>query len=1058
MEEHLPLSRKGVSPNGISGKSAIFLLSVLFYLFSVFDAAGQSPNISAGPISGSISACAGTASSSPNIERFVVAGDHLISNITIAASAGFEISANATSGYTTNLTLTKSGNIVNNTFIYVRAAATAPVGNISGNVSITAVNAYWPPIHVSGVVIAPPIVNPVPNQTVNNNTTLPAINFTGAGAFNWINDTPGIGLPASGGGDIPSFTSINTGNKPITATVTVTPLPTAYAYIPNSSSNTVSVINTSTNLVVATIPVDAGPNQVLISPDGSKVYVVNTASISVINTSTNNVDATISGLSGTGAAVISPDGNTIYMASFENNGGLFGGSIQMINTYDNTIGVSFPVGGRVLGSLAISPDGRRLYARDSGVFNMYVIDTQTDQTINVIDLGGNIPDWGLKMILSPDGNTAYVEYSSYVVAYDVASWTGKGSIPIGGDIMLSPDGSKLYISNGINAISVVNTNNYAVMSSIPAAASSYGMSLSADGGRLYVISNDYTNNSGSGSVSVINTATGALIATVNVGDGATSSGNFIVQPNTCSGAAVTFTITVNPAKSNNAALANLQLSNGTLNPSFASMTTDYTTSVPNTTTSVTVTPTTSDSTASVTVNGVATPSGSASSNIPLSVGADTIKTVVTAQDGTTKKNYTVTVTRAASSNANLANLTLSSGPLTPSFSSGIMTYSASVANTVTAIAVTPTTSDSTATVTVNGKVAISGAPSSSIPLLAGTNTITTIVTAQDRSTTKTYTITVTRAASTGGGNMTSITLSSGTLSPVFTAATTGYTATVPNAITSITLTSVATERTVTVNGVTVLSESPSAAIPLAVGPNVITVAVTKLGVTTNYTITVTRALSDYALLTNLRTSSGTLSPVFAGSVFSYKTSVPATTYAIAVTPTAGNTLEAIQVNGMTVASGNSSLPIALNDGINNIAIVVMAQNGNTKTYAIAVTKPSGALNSIYQPLSVNDDAEGSHLALNDIKVKPAISPNGDGIDDFLVIEGIAAYPDNQLTIIDRNGTLVFEAKNYNNVSQLFDGHSNKNGKLQLPGTYFYVLSYKAGDTMKQQTGYIVLKY
>ncbi|MBK9398510.1 MAG: hypothetical protein IPN55_15220 [Saprospiraceae bacterium] len=41
--------------------------------------------------------------------------------------------------------------------------------------------------------------------------------------FNWTNNTPSIGLPASGSGDIASFTATNATNDPVVATVTVTP-------------------------------------------------------------------------------------------------------------------------------------------------------------------------------------------------------------------------------------------------------------------------------------------------------------------------------------------------------------------------------------------------------------------------------------------------------------------------------------------------------------------------------------------------------------------------------------------------------------------------------------------------------------------------------------------------------------------------------------------------------------------------------------------------------------------------------------------------------------------
>jgi gliding motility-associated-like protein len=118
--------------------------------------------------------------------------------------------------------------------------------------------------------------------------------------------------------------------------------------------------------------------------------------------------------------------------------------------------------------------------------------------------------------------------------------------------------------------------------------------------------------------------------------------------------------------------------------------------------------------------------------------------VVTAEDGTTTDTYTVTVIRKPSSDASLTNITVSEGKLAPSFSSGTMAYTDSVATTVTSIGVTPTVSDSTATILVNGKPVNSGSASDDIPLAPGNNTITVLITAQDGVTTDTYTITVYR--------------------------------------------------------------------------------------------------------------------------------------------------------------------------------------------------------------------------------------------------------------------------------------------------------------------------
>src|ERR1700736_3417162 len=59
-----------------------------------------------------------------------------------------------------------------------------------------------------------------------------------------------------------------------------------FAYVANEHSNTVSVIDTATNTLVATIPVGTIPFAVAVTPNGKRVYVTNDGSntVSVIGT------------------------------------------------------------------------------------------------------------------------------------------------------------------------------------------------------------------------------------------------------------------------------------------------------------------------------------------------------------------------------------------------------------------------------------------------------------------------------------------------------------------------------------------------------------------------------------------------------------------------------------------------------------------------------------------------------------------------------------------------------------------------------------------------------
>jgi gliding motility-associated-like protein len=670
----------------------------------------------------------------------------------------------------------------------------------------------------------------------------------------------------------------------------------------------------------------------------------------------------------------------------------------------------------------------------------------------------------------------------------------------------------------------------------------------------------------------------------------------------------TYTVTVTRAPSTNAALSNLSISSGTLSPVFAGGTTSYTASVPNSASNITVTPTTGDATATVTVNGKAVKSGTASGLISLTVGSNTILTVVTAQDGVTKETYTIIITRAPSSNAALSNLSISSGVLTPVFAGATTYYTASVLNSVSTLTATPTTSDATATITVNGTAVKSGTASGQISLTVGPNTITTVVSAQDGFTKETYTVIITRAPS-SNAVLSNLSVSSGTLNPVFASTTNIYTVNLPNSVSGITLTPATSDptATVTVNGIAVLSGSASGLIPLTAGPNIITTIVTAQDGTTKetYKVTVTRAPSTNAALSNLSISSGPLSPVFAGGTINYTVNIYTYIPNVNVTPVTSDATASVTINGVTVKSGSASVPIPLAIGANKIIIIVTAQDGITQMiYTINITRfkadqtiTFGALTSVdygtpdfspgatvtsgllinyssdnslvativnneihltgvgsanitasvagdadYNPaapvtqtllvnkgqqvinlekipilaigsqfdlggitassglpvsfaisdttiailkgdtlnavdlgiavLTVSQPGNADYSAAPDLEetitvedasgdeilIHKAVSPNGDGINDFFYIEGIKDYPDNSVLIVNPNGVKIFYTNNYDNKSHVFDGHSNVTGALQPAGTYFYLVVYTAGGKKKIKRGYLELKY
>jgi gliding motility-associated-like protein len=498
------------------------------------------PIVTAGTVSGNITACAGSASASPNIEQFTVTGTNLSADIIATAPPGFEVSLSASSGYNNTVTLPQKVGVVASTVVYVRSAATA-TGNITGNVVLTTAGAAAQNIAVKATVNPLATVNAVANQTVTTGITTAPVNFTGTAlSYTWTNSNPAIGLPASGTGNIAGFTAVNTGNTPLVGTITATPATGGFAYIPNNYDYTVSVVNTVTNQVTATIQTGAsGPNDVAFSPDQKTLYVSNSASsnVTVINTATNTVTGYIAVGTGTQpyCMAVSADGSRLYLANFGS------GTVSVINTVNNTIISNIIVGTQPIGVL-LSLDGSKLYVTNYASKTISIISTATNTVTSSISSGFG----PYALCMSIDGSKIYVvnQGDNTVSVYNTANNALAATITVGKGprgINISPDGSRVYCTNNDdNTVSVINTANNTNINTVSVGKWPQGVSLTADGSKIYIT------NSGDNTVTVLNPTSYAVLATVNVGVHPAPFGNFITSGTTCAGPPVTFNITVNP--------------------------------------------------------------------------------------------------------------------------------------------------------------------------------------------------------------------------------------------------------------------------------------------------------------------------------------------------------------------------------------------------------------------------------------------------------------------------------------------------------------------------------
>ena len=994
------------------------------------------PTITASTATGTISACQGSPSASPDIQQFTVSGTGLTNNITATAPAGFELALSTGGVYTTAITVPQSGGTANNTTVYVRSAASA-TGNIAGNVVLSSPSASPQNVAVLGIVKPLPTVNSVGNQIVSTGNNTTAINFTGTtNDFSWVNSIPGIGLQASGAGNIPAFTAVNNGNTPITATVTVTPTnKQVYAYIPSANTADVSVIDLAANKTIAKIPVGLGPMGVAVTPDGTKIYVTNQASntISVINIVNYTTLATITAPSASDptGVVVSPDGSKVYVTCYQLN------TVLVINAATNTIINTIAVGTFPFG-ICVSADGSRVYTANLGDNTISVINTATNTIIATIPVGLG-PN---ALCISPDGSTLYTANygTNNVSVINALNNTVTTSIATGAGASvatLSPDGKTLYVSNGNdNTVSVINTTNNTVIATIPVNMQPFGLSVSRDGTKLYIA------QLGSKTIAVVNTQTNTVTNTINVGLSPYALGNFISETPGCDGPATTFKITVNPLS---------------VTPAIAAGTMTGTISACQGSASV------SPHIGQFTVSGNNLTNGiiaTAPSGFQLSLSATGVysSSLTIPHSGGTVNNVTIYVGLAASAAGNKSgNVTLtSSGAADKTI---MVTGNVNALPTVGPIANQKVvngaftkevdfagTGDTYNWVNDNPAIGIGYGTSIKIVQFIGTNTSNMPMTG---------TFTVTPINTTTGCSGTPVTFTievdpilpavireTGTLSPLSTIYGT------PSASTSFSVSGA------NINGGILAAAPPGFEVSTDNTNFSQTVTIGTSGTiakTTVYVRLTSRTpVSSYS--GNIVLSSNAVANVNVSIPYSIVNPAPLVITANNVQKQSGQTL----TNGF-VSAGFTSTGLQNNETIGN---VFMAYNDGTGASAKVGTYtgsavPSAASGGSFNPKNytitykAGDIIVTEGLANTEVAIPNAFTPNGDGINDVWNIKSLIDYPSCLVSIFTRYGSLIYQSRGY---AKPWDGVYN--GSPLPTGTYYYIINLQNGQ--QPLSGYVAL--
>ncbi len=239
-----------------------------------------------------------------------------------------------------------------------------------------------------------------------------------------------------------------------------------------TASNTAGSANSSLALawgIKTSIPADA-PIEVALSPDESRLYVVNGGSVAMFNRTT---------LAAIGSAVpfsaspiglaVSPDGTRLYVTNIAESGG----SVTFnVNAFDCSgsqlvlLGGSIPVGQEPM-TIVITPDGSKIFAANGDDGTVSVLATSSDPN-NPLSLLKTIPlsanAFGLA--LSPDGTKVYAGssngssvFSGALAVIDttqlalIGTPVSLGIIPdYPNSIAVTPDGSHVFVGVGQDSL------------------------------------------------------------------------------------------------------------------------------------------------------------------------------------------------------------------------------------------------------------------------------------------------------------------------------------------------------------------------------------------------------------------------------------------------------------------------------------------------------------------------------------------------------------------------------------------------------------------------------
>jgi YVTN family beta-propeller protein len=300
----------------------------------------------------------------------------------------------------------------------------------------------------------------------------------------------------------------------VLTTMLAAPAAAATLYVTNTKSDSISIIDTKTLEVVGTIPLGRGkPNRVVFQPDGRYAWVVydKARELGVVDAETRRLVKRVRIGGNPYNLTFSPDGRYLYVLDWSSEV-----SQDEVIVYDLK---SERVEGRIEVSTwpahaVFSRDARLLYVSGETAGDVTVIDTTNRAIVQRIVHGGGD---AMGLAVTTDGKVLYAAAgeNKAIIKIDTSNYRIIGEIPLPGvvhEATLTLDGQFLYATlRKTNKVVVIRTSDDKLVATIPQRGYPDLVTMEPSG-RYALVTNRYADQ-----VAVIDISTHREVRTIPVG-------------------------------------------------------------------------------------------------------------------------------------------------------------------------------------------------------------------------------------------------------------------------------------------------------------------------------------------------------------------------------------------------------------------------------------------------------------------------------------------------------------------------------------------------------------